>query len=62
MLLRRSEAAALLGYSVRRFNELVAEGTIPDATVRLNTSKRWDREKLNEWKDAGGTPPKEGQA
>lgn len=56
IILRKSEAAALLGYSVRRFSDLVAQGVIPGATVGVGNARRWDREALIAWKDAGGSP------
>ena len=52
LLLSASEAAALCGSSVRQWWRLQASGKVP-APVMMGSRKRWRRDDLRRWIDAG---------
>lgn len=58
-LLALSDVAAVLRVSRRQIHRLVAAGRLPPADVNLGfgaRGRRWNREKLLAWVDAGCPP------
>lgn len=51
-LLSASESAALCGVSVRQWWRWDSSGKIP-AAVKIGSTKRWRRDELRQWIDAG---------
>jgi len=52
LLLDAGQAATLLGYGRSTFYRMDEEGLVP-RSVRIGSSRRWSRDELRRWVDAG---------